>query len=323
MATEIRESPATGVDTQASVAGAPQEWEPSRGKRRWWLIVVPLVVLLVGWWIFQSRTPQVTYAEVRRGPMTLSVAASGKVDGDASDLGFTVNGTIIESRVHEGQAVEAQQLLARIDRSNFSGTDDVILAPYDGYVVAVYRKVGEVVGPGIPVLRVVRGGGVFVTAYVDSEDAAWIVPGDRFVCRAGGYLARAWALQVQGMGYEAVPREDVAGSARQVRIPMRVLDADFSLPIGTPVDVDGEVTIAKDALQIPASAVVRDEDRNFVWRLDQGHVERAEVKLGPNNFQNVVINSGLHVGDHIVVEGKTDLAAGEHVRAEPWEEPQP
>lgn len=289
--------------------------------RRWWVLTVSalFVVAAMALW---PRPVRVVYAQAREGPMKLAIAASGQVEGDSADLGFVGTGKIIEYFVQEGEAVQQGQLLARINRNDRPGTDDVMQAPYDGYVVAIYEKIGAVVGPTMPVLRVVQRGKVTVTAFIDSEDAAWIQVGDHFVCRAGGYLARAWPLRVQSIGHEAVPREDVAGSSRQVRVQMAVLDGDFALPPGTPVDIDGEVKIAVDALQIPASAVERREDRTFVWRLEGDHVKPVDVALGPNNFSYVVIKEGLEVGDKVVLEGKTDLQPGQKVNATLWEEPE-
>lgn len=292
-----------------------------KNRRNWFLAVVLLAVIV---WSFMGQRPvTVTYAVARQGPMKLAIAASGKVDGDASDLGFVSSGTIIEQYVDEGDTVKKGQLLARINRSDLIGSDDVLQAPFDGSVVAIYRKIGAAATPGTPILRVVRRGGVYVTAYLDSEDAAWVEPGARFECRAGGYLARAWPLRVESIGREAVPREDVAGSARQVRVQLSSLNPEFSLPIGTAVDVDGEVQIAADVLQIPAPAIVRDEARTFVWQIAKGKVRQKNVALGPNNFRYVAISSGLVVGDMVVLEGKTDLKSGQKVSAQPWEEPQP
>lgn len=293
-----------------------------KNRRQWWPAAALLGIVII-WFFLGQRPVTVTYALAHQGPMKLAIAASGKVDGDASDLSFIGSGTIIEQYAKEGDSVKKGQLLARINRTDLVGSDDVIQAPFDGSVVAVYRKIGSAAGPATPVMRVVQRGSVYVTAYLDSEDAAWVKPGARFECRAGGYLARAWPLRVESIGQEAVPREDVAGSARQVRAQMAVLSPDFSLPIGTSVDVDGEVPIAQSVLQIPASAIVRDEAHTFVWRIRESRVEQARVTLGPNNFRYVAITSGLGAGDRVVLGGKTDLKVGQTVSAQPWEESQP
>jgi len=322
MATDTADDTTDRAGGTNPLAGAKQKWTALVSRHpRWWLAALLLAIVAV-WVVSRQRPSVVTYATARNGALDLTIAASGKVDGDSSDLSFAGSGKIVEQYVREGDTIGAQQLLARINCTDTSGTDDVIQAPYDGYVVTVYRKTGEVVGPTTPVLRVARRGGVYVTAYLDSEDAAWVKPGDRFVCRAGGYLARAWPLQVESIGQEAVPREDVLGSARQVRARLKVLDDDFALPLGTAVDIDGDVKIADNVLQIPASAVVRQEARTFVWRVRRGQVEQVDVGLGPNNFRYVAITSGLNADDAVVLEGKTDLKPGQKVEAQPWEEPQ-
>jgi multidrug efflux pump subunit AcrA (membrane-fusion protein) len=322
--------PADGPETTTVVAssgnplsGALRRWTASVSRKpRWWLLGL-VVVCIAAWLTLRQRPTPVTVAKARMGKLNLTIAASGKVDGESGDLGFIGSGKIVEEYVREGDAIKAQQLLARINRSDAPGTDDVIHAPYDGYVVNVYRKSGEVVGPSTPVMRVARREGTYVTAYLDSEDAAWVKPGDRFLCRAGGYLARAWPLQVENIGHEAVPREDVLGSARQVRARLRVLNDDFALPLGTAVDIDGEVQISENVLQIPAPAVVRQEARALVWRVQHGRAEEVPVTLGPNNFRYVAITSGLNEGEAVVLEGKTGLKPGQRVEPQPWEEPAP
>jgi len=163
----------------------------------------------------------------------------------------------------------------------------------------------------------------WVTAFIDSEDAAYLRTGQKFVCRAGGYLAKPWNLQVDRIGQEAVAREDVPGSARQVRVRMRSMDGDFALPVGTPVDVDGEVEILRDGLLIPAAALVRENGKAKVWVYREGRVRSREVVTGPNNFRSIEVREGLAAGDLVVVEGKAKLRDGAFVRRLDWQRGEP
>lgn len=296
-------------------------WFGSRW-RRWLTIGVVLALLMLrSWW--NGRFVPVETAQARRGALTLPILTSGEVDGDASDLSFDIGGTVAELYVDEGDAVVEGQPLARltvgIEMGRTAGAIDIITAPYDGYVVKIDRRVGSTIQAGLPVLRVVRRGAVWVTAYLDAEDAAHVKPGDRFTCRAGGYLARPWDLTVESVGREALPRDELPGSANQVRVKLRPV-AGFALPVGAEVDVDGEVVIAADQLLIPAAALVRRAGKSYVWRVDGMRVTKVEVRTGPNNFRDLAIEAGLQPGDTVVVYGKEGLKPGSLVRAKPVEE---
>jgi len=294
-------------------------------KRSRWITALVLVVLAVVAIKTHDSLPEVTTATAETGSLTLPIAASGKVDGIASDLGFGISGRISDIYVNEGQEITVEQTLARVEPvggfMDGGPGSDVIQAPYDGWVVAIYHRQGACTAQGVPVLRVVKRGKPWVTAFIDAEDAAYLNRGDSFTCRAGGYLARPWRLEATEIGREAIPREDVPGSARQVRVRMRPVDLDFSLAVGTPVDIDGEVDLVDKALLVPAAAIVRENGSSFVWVVAGGQVSRREVIAGANNFRQIVIAEGLAAGDQVVVEHKTDLKDGALVRATPWDVP--
>ena len=284
-------------------------------------------ILLLAWLAahLRGQMPQVKVTAAARGALTLTIAASGRVDGPASDLGFTDAGTLAHLYVEEGDRVEAHALLARIDRGSsllpdttLPGTD-VIEAPFAGSVVQIYRHLGSSIQPGEAVLRLVRSDAAWVTAFLDSDDAAWLKAGDQLTVRSGGYLARPFEMRVEALGGEAVPREDVPGSARQVRLRLRPATTGFNLPVGAAVDVDGEVKMLADALLAPAGAVSKVRGRTYVWVLRGSRVTRVEVVTGPNNFRQIAIERGLSAGERVVVEGK-DLKEGQRVRASAWTE---
>lgn len=300
---------------------AKRGWLASR-KRRWALIGG---VLAIGWLVshrYQQR-PEVQVATATEGPLKLTIAASGRVEGSSAELGFNDTGSISELYVKEGQQVGAHRTLARIRRTLATGLEspgaDVIQAPFDGTVVQIYRYEGSVVQPGIPVLRLVRSDGAWVTAFLDSEDAAWLHVGDSLEARAGGFLARPWTLRVEAIGAEAVVREDIPGSSKQVRVKLRVTGGGFDLPVGTSLDIDGHVPMVAKALLIPVAAVIRKGGDTHVWRVVDNAVERVEVRTGANNLRQIVIASGLRAGDRVVVEGKPELKAGTRVRTKSWE----
>jgi multidrug efflux pump subunit AcrA (membrane-fusion protein) len=120
---------------------------------------------------------------------------------------------------------------------------------------------------------------------------------------------------VRAVGKEALPRQNLQGSARQVRVRCQPVNPAFPIPPGTEVDIDGDVPLAADAVLVPTNAVVRDGPHDYVWAADGSRVHRREVEIGPNNFDLIQVHSGLAAGETVVTEGKQGLAEGDRARA--------
>jgi len=294
-------------------------------QHRWYVLIAAVVVaLLVITRVARSR-PEVMVAEAHTGPLYLRIAASGLIENDSADLAFQAGGKIVRLYVREGDRVAATDLLARA--SGLSGVrvgaaaGDVIQAPYDGTVVNVYLREGAVAAPGQPVLRVVASGRPWVTVFIDGEDAIHLSPGQKLQCRSRGYLSEAWEIIVRAVGKEAMPRPDLPGSSRQVRVRCDVADPAFPLAPGTEVDVDAEVPLVDNALLIPTAAVVHEGVDDWVWIVADGAVHRRDVELGPNNFDLIHVRRGLEAGEQVVVNGKQGLKEGRRVKSKPMPSP--
>lgn len=288
---------------------------------KYYLIAASVILLLVAVNVARQRGHEVEVAEAQVGPLTLRLAASGLVEAESADLSFPGAGRIAEIYVREGDAVSQTDLLARLSplmsAPETLGTADVIHAPYDGTIVTIYQRVGSVVGPGQLVMRVLSTKPPWVTVFVESEDAVHLRPGQKLRCRAGGYLSQAWDLRVEEVGKEAVPRPDLVGSSRQVRVRCAVVNLACPLAPGTEVDIDGEILLTGNALLIPTAAVVHEGTRDWVWVVEDNTVRRREIQVGANNFNLIQVYQGVQAGERVVVGGKQDLREDQRVRVKP------
>ncbi len=286
------------------------------------ILVVVVVAALVVWGIMAKLSPpEVVVEEAFRGPLDARIAASGIIETRSSDLGFESGGRVSTIYVTEGDAVGEGETLAWADRINpdprGKAAAEVMRAPYAGTIVEVYRRIGAMVGPGEPVIRIVSSEAPWITAFVESEDAVNMRVGQTLSCRAGGYLSMRWDVTVSAIGKEAVPRRGLAASSRQVRVRCDVTTPGFTLPPGTEVDIDGDVPLVDDATLIPTAAVVNEGAHDWVWVVDGDRTRRREIRVGRNNFDHIAVLSGLEPGETVVVHGKTDLREDQRVEPVP------
>jgi multidrug efflux pump subunit AcrA (membrane-fusion protein) len=74
-----------------------------------------------------------------------------------------------------------------------------------------------------------------------------------------------------------------------------------------------KVDEAQDTASVPASAVVRDGDRDTVWLVEGGKAVRREVTVGAQGEEYVEILRGLNVGDRVVIRGADSVREGDKV----------
>ncbi len=282
--------------------------------------VALLLLIIMAAIIVRQRGHEVEVAEVCIGSLNLQIAASGLVESESADLAFVGGGRIVKLYVEEGETVTGSDLLARLApveaAPNLADIADVIKAPYDGNVVTIYRRVGAVVSPGQPVLRLVSSLSPWVVVFVESEDAVHLRPGQKLRCRAGGYLSPPWDLTIEEIGREAVSRPDLPGSAAQVRVKCSVDDPAFPLAPGTEVDVDANIPLIDRGILVPTAAVVHEGPDDWVWVVEDNQAWRRPVEVGPNNFDFIQIRSGVKPGDIVVVNGKEGLQEGQRVKVQ-------
>jgi len=292
---------------------------PKRQRWQWWLAgAAALVALILAAW---PRPPQVEVARASRGDLTASVITTGEVEGCVAEIAPTMQGRVAAIYRDEGDYVSRGDLLCRILAAPGLPTEPAVLtehesikAPFDGVVSRRYVDRGDASIPGQPVFTVADPQETWVTALVDDIDVGKIREGQQVEILLPSYLGRSIPGEITHIGATAVPRTELAATGKVVRARVELLKAEAMLRPGMEVDVKAEAVIARDALLIPADAIIEDESGRWVNVVREGRAERAEVKVGANNYVKAEILEGLTEGELVVVGGKEEIRAGHRVR---------
>jgi RND family efflux transporter MFP subunit len=176
------------------------------------------------------------------------------------------------------------------------------VAPFAGLVAERWHNPGDVVNANEHVLRLVDPARLEVTARVLVADTPHV---------ATGHAARVWMPGGEGAGLPAVVASlpgaaDPATGTAAVRLRLSAF-----VPVGAVVQVAIEGETAKDAVIVPAAAVLRqgDEPSVFVVGAD-GIAHRRPVTLGLESNEDVQILKGVKSGEKVVVKGQDELPDG-------------
>lgn len=181
-----------------------------------------------------------------------------------------------------------------------------IRAPAAGLILERMVEPGQVVSAGSGTLfRMARGGELEMNAGVSEEELARLSVGQRAIVRPIGtdqsFEGQIWQLSPV---IDPQSRQGTASIA---------LSYDRALRPGGFAQarlMSGSV----DAPLLPESAVLSDDDGNFVYIIDENNtVVRRDVEIGSVSNAGITIRSGLQGNERIVVSAGAFLNAGDEV----------
>lgn len=175
-----------------------------------------------------------------------------------------------------------------------------VRAPFAGAVIEKHAVVSERVGPQFQMFVLSDLATVWVQADVFEGDLA-LVRG-----LAGKAVAfRSELAGIDGRRATVVHTGDVIDRAsRTLTLTAEAPNPDRALKPGTMVEVGFDAGTEAEAVQVPVGAVLRHENRPFVFVATAGDTfARREVALGRVAGDAVEVTEGLRPGESVVVRG--------------------
>lgn len=246
-----------------------------------------------------SVDAEIYAAQVAQGEAQLALAESTlRRTEQLGDLASEA--TLDKSRTD----VEVARASLRMSRAQLDRA--VIDAPFEGIIGQIDLEVGEYVGPGSPVVRVVDLDPVKITLSVPDRDVVALVEGMEVTVSANA-RSGLYSGTVTHIG----PAADLRTRAFPVEV--EVANPDRQLLPGMIVNVVAQRTLQDDALVIPQEWVVSTLTDQGVFLAAGGYAVWRPVALGQVVRDQVVVRSGLQAGDRIVITGHRDLAPGDEL----------
>jgi RND family efflux transporter MFP subunit len=181
-----------------------------------------------------------------------------------------------------------------------------LVADADGVVTGIDAEVGQVVSPGMPVVRIARSGEKEVRISIPEDQVAKL-KGIKEV------TVRTWAnpgLALEGRLRELSPMADPATRTFTARIALPKAGAEIQLGMTATVSFSGEVS---PGIRVPMTALFNDKEKTAVWVVDQAVVRMTNVEVAGAVDNDIMILSGLSPGQTVVTAGANSLREGQKV----------
>jgi HlyD family secretion protein len=206
----------------------------------------------------------------------------------------------------KGQLVSAQ---GKYENAAAQLSYTEIRSPIDGVVTDRPAYPGETPPPGTPLITVMDTSSVIAKAHIPQEQAAALKVGDPATILAPG--------DIKVGGKVALISPALDPNSTTVEIWIDAPNPDGSLRPGTSVRIEAVAQTLKDAIVVPASAVVKTPDGgNTVMIVRDNTAHQVAVEIGVQEGQRVQITKGLAGGETVITSGAYALPDNTKVKVE-------
>jgi len=171
-----------------------------------------------------------------------------------------------------------------------------IRAPFAGRVLATMADIGDMPGPGAPIVRLGEVVRVKVTFAVPEASRPALMKNCRLTITADAIPGRSFSGQITSVGYQADP------ASRTYPIEITVENSGETLLPGMVARVSIPDPVGSNRLSIPVAAVAGEAGgKACVYVIEQSIAHKREVTLGAPGGDFVEILTDLRAGERIAM----------------------
>jgi multidrug efflux pump subunit AcrA (membrane-fusion protein) len=197
---------------------------------------------------------------------------------------------------------EAGLLLARNHLAN-----SVITAPVAGRVNARHVEEGEMAGPAMPVVTLLRQGPEVVEFEVTEAHVNYLSPGQELPVRIRALTENTLLGRVKTVSLAA----DLRTRAFQARV--EIVPGQVAVRPGMTAAIDIPIASRTGVIAVPLASVLERGGQNIAFVVKDNRAEVRELTLGAADHQTVEVTAGLNEGELLVVAGQHLLSDGDLV----------
>jgi len=188
---------------------------------------------------------------------------------------------------------------ANMDNAEVDLENCYITAPFSGEVAERYIDLGELVSPGVPLVRVINTNKLRIRAGIPENQYP-------FVQKSANVLVSVPDLKTRLEGEISWIGTTLEPKSRTIPVEVSIA-AHANLKPGIVIGLSVEKSRIGEAIVIPLSVVQQAPDHTFVYLHSGGKASYRRVTVGSINHDVVMISSGLKFGDELIVDGYRDL----------------
>ncbi len=209
------------------------------------------------------------------------------------------------------QTEQVKKLTAKQTLDSLTKVQNGVKADFNGIVTDVKVVSGSTSAVGTAVLEEQSLDDVSVDLSVTKYDLDKIAKGEKAVVTIAGNDYNGEITRIDQMAVKNASGTPVIGATVTIKNP------DGKIYLGVEAKVVVNCAEAKDVVTLPIECINTDQSGDFVYVVKNGVLTRKDVKVGISSDEDVVIKSGVSVGDQVVTGVTSAMTEGMKVTAMP------
>ena len=197
-----------------------------------------------------------------------------------------------------------------------------VTSTVEGTVVEVNRDVSKsTTGTNQTLVHIVSNGSLQIKGELSEYNLANLSVGQEVTITSKVYPDKKWTGKISYISNypkdgQQASSTNTGGAASSAKYPFTV---DITSEIGDlkqGFSVSVEVKNNTKGILVPASSIISDGDKNYVWTVEKGKAKKVEVTLGNADAENQEISSGLTKDSKVITNPTDSLKDGQEVKAD-------
>jgi len=233
---------------------------------------------------------------------------TGDIEGkDQVQVYPKVTGKLIEYKVHEGEPIEKQDVIALIDRdvTGFKFEPAPVEAPISGIAAKNYLDQGDSVSPQTPIAVVADMDEVKVKIEIVEVDYPQVKLGQTAVLKVDAYPDKEFRGKLSKLSSLISIQTRTATAEITISNPGHLLVPGMFARISLLVGEHKALVVPRDAiLRLPGTGVY------YCFKVEGNQAKKALIELGIKENNDQEIKEGLKEGDLVILSGQGILQTG-------------
>ncbi len=197
-----------------------------------------------------------------------------------------------------------------------------VTSTVEGTVVEVNRDVSKsTTGTNQTLVHIVSNGSLQIKGELSEYNLANLSVGQEVSITSKVYPDKKWTGKISYISNypkdgQQASSANTGGAASSAKYPFTI---DITSEIGDlkqGFSVSVEVKNNTKGILVPASSIISDGEKNYVWTVEKGKAKKVEVTLGNADAENQEISSGLTKDSKVITNPTDSLKDGQEVKAD-------
>lgn len=214
---------------------------------------------------------------------------------------------------YEALKAQVEQAEAMVKTAKSQLADATITAPISGIIGNRYLEAGDMATPAIPLVTIVQMDRVKITFNSAEEDLGKLAIGQKATVVVKSYSDRKFEGKVSKISPVLDP------ITRMAEVEVLIDNSDQLLKPGMYAKIEVITGIIKDVMVVPRHAVIENTTlervdgvdqviKNFyVFVVDSNKAYQKKLDVKYANHKSLAINSGIKIGEKLVIAGQNNL----------------